>query len=210
MTVITTNLSISLTVRAVIGAVKDYAVLMVAVGLIMLLALPQVRALFEQYMVTHMLIQLPLLVILGMVIGCGIAEKYRRALPYCYALPLLLIALFNSMFWMLPKVLDASLEQTPFIAAKFLLLPCLSGLPAALAWKNTGPITQAFFITNLLSMLVVLAWLYIQAPVRLCNYYLVNEQQHVGEILLYMTALIALWWALKLFTGNKICCPGGE
>lgn len=200
------NLSISLTVKAVIHTGKEYASL-IAVSLIVLLALPPARALFEQRMVTHMLMQLPLLVMLGMVIGHSIAEKYIRALAYCYALPLLLIALFSGMFWMLPKVLDASLEQTLFIAAKFLLLPCLSGLPLAIAWRNTGPLTKAFFITHLLSMLVVLAWLYIQAPVRLCNYYLVNEQQHVGEILLYITAWITLWWTLKLFIGNKNSLP---
>lgn len=180
---------------------KEYSGLFSLV-LIVLLSTPSVRDIFEKYMITHMLVQLPLLAVLGAIIGNYLATYYIRTIPYYYALPLLFIAIFSTLFWMLPRTLDASLDHTIFMITKFLMLPFLLGVPLVLAWKNIGVITKAFFIVNLLSMLMVLGWLYIEAPVRLCNYYLINEQQIVGQALLYIAMFILLWWTLKVFVGN--------
>ena len=76
-------------------------------------------------------------------------------------------------------------------------------MPLVLAWKNIGPITKAFVVTNVISMLVVLAWLYIEAPVRLCNYYLIDEQQKLGMCLLYIAGLLALFLGAKLAVVNN-------
>jgi len=170
---------------------------------IVFLAMPFMREMLERYMLSHMLIQLPLLALCGIWIGIYIDKKYRIHIPYSQALPLLIVALFTAMFWMLPRALDSSLEHGGYFIAKFLTLPLLLGMPLAFAIKNIGPITKAFFITNILSMLVVLAWLYIEAPVRLCNYYLIDEQKILGVCLLYISGLFALFLIIKLFVGTS-------
>lgn len=176
---------------------------MVACVCIVVLALPLAREILEQFMISHVLVQLPLLVLCGVWVGLYVDKKWQLIIPYYKALPLLLIALFTAMFWMLPRALDSSLEHDGYFMAKFLTLPLLLGVPLVLAWRNIGPITKAFVVTNIISMLVVLAWLYIEAPVRLCNYYLIDEQQMLGMCLLYIAGLLALLSPAKLFTGTQ-------
>ena len=173
-----------------------------AVLLITALATSTARAYLEQYMTSHVLVLLPLLVLCGMWIGNYIAENKQLHFSYHHALPLLLIALFVSMFWMLPRNLDASLENNAYLIAKYLTLPFFLGVPLTLAWRSIGPITKAFFITNIISMIMVLAWLYIEAPIRLCNYYLINEQKQLGVYLLYIAGFISVYWVVKLFVGD--------
>lgn len=175
---------------------------MVSLIAIFALAMPSARAVFEQYMLSHMLIQLPLLVVCGVWIADYILERITFRIELHFALPLLLIALITSMFWMLPRFLDASLEDHNYFLLKFTSLPLLVGVPFTFGWRNVGPIAKSFVMANLISMLVVLAWLYIEAPVRLCNYYLINEQQDVGKALIYIVAGISLYWVLKLFIGR--------
>ena len=157
---------------------------------IVLLAVPQLREMLERHMISHMLIQLPLLTLCGFWIGIYFKKVWRINIQYSQALPLLLIALFTAMFWMLPRVLDSSIEHIGYIIAKFLSLPLLLGIPLAFSWKHIGFITKAFLLSNIISMLIVLAWLYIEAPVRLCNYYLIGEQKLLGVCLLYIAGLL--------------------
>ncbi len=171
----------------------------IALALIFLLATPLVRESLEQYMLTHVLIQLPLLVICGMCIADDMVEQTKFTIAYQYSLPLVAIALVTAMIWMLPRMLDISLEHSSYVWAKFISLPFLLGLPLRLGWRNVGPITKAFIITNILSMLIVLAWLYIEAPTRLCNYYLIDEQHNLGISLIYISGLVSLYWIAKLF-----------
>ena len=166
------------------------------------IAAPITRSFLEQSMLTHMLVQIPLLALCGALVTSHFADKFNLQLAYHYALPLLIIALTTTMFWMLPRNLDASLEYVSFEILKFISLPIFLGATVILGWKNSGTLTKSFVITNLISMLVVLAWLYIEAPIRLCNYYLVDEQKLVGIYLLYGTACISLYWLVKLFVGS--------
>ena len=175
----------------------------VALIAILALAMPSARVLFEQYMLSHMLIQLPLLVICGFWIADYLLERVTFRIELHLALPLLLIALITSMFWMLPRFLDASLAENNYFLLKFISLPLLVGLPFTFGWRNVDPVVKSFIMANLMSMLIVLAWLYIEAPVRLCNYYLINEQQDVGKTLIYIVVGISLYWASKLFIGRS-------
>ena len=91
-----------------------------------------------------------------------------------------IVALFASSYWMLPRALDAALTEPLAEVGKFLSLPLLVGFPLVLAWRRLTLIGRGFVWTNFISMLAVLGWLYIVAPVRVCNSYLVNDQEHAG------------------------------
>ncbi len=172
-----------------------------ALLLIICLATPGARSLLEREMVSHVLIQIPLLAICGVWVGNYLSKSRQLHIPYHIALPLFLVALFTLMFWMLPRMLDASLEQAGYIAAKFVTLPFLLGIPLALSWGSLGISTKAFVMTNTVSMLAVLAWLYLESPVRLCNYYLADEQKKLGIYLLCILGAVSFYWIAKLFIG---------
>ena len=199
--------------RTLCGAIRHIRIgkrharlLLPAVG-VALLATPYARMLLEQSMLTHVLVQLPLLTLAGALAGVrlarGPAGNRPVTIPYHHALPLLTWCLTIAMIWMLPRLLDASLEHPAFTAFKFVSLPLLLGLPLPYAWRSVGQITRAFFIANLLSMGGVLAWLYIASPVRLCYYYLIAEQKLLGIALLCIVGTVALYWTVRLVAGPR-------
>lgn len=159
----------------------------------------------ELTMVGHVLIQLPLLVICGWLITPSLPPRWKSAIEKYneYGIPGILIVTFTVIFWMLPRSLDAALATPVMEFAKFVTLPTLIGIPLALSWPLLTPVTKGFVIGNLLSMLTVLGWLYTQAPIRLCNYYLINQQQQVGTLLLAITVGITLYFTLKCFFFSK-------
>ena len=177
---------------------KHFALLMSFITWL-ILALPKIQVLLQKNMLSHMLLQIPLLIFIGISIGLSIKAKYHIKTTYNYALPGLLIASFSMLFWMLPRSLDASLSDSSYAIAKFFTLPVLIGIPLALCWHAVTSVTKGVFITQIISMLMVLAWLYIESPVRLCNYYLINEQQQLGYALLFLTLFISLYYSSKLF-----------
>lgn len=176
---------------------------MLAAGYL-LLAVPPLRGWLEAGMVSHMLVQLPLLVGLGAAAVAWLPAGWRRRLDGCNAagLPLTLLAVFAAAFWMLPRSLDAALNGPAMEAAKFLSLPLLVGMPLALSWHRLPVIGRGFLWSNLISMLVVLGWLYSAAPVRVCTNYLVDQQQLLGRSLLLLALGLALWLAGRVLFGG--------
>lgn len=175
------------------------------VGGYLLLALPATRSWLEASMVTHMLVQMPLLVALGALAAVCLDERRRQSLLALLGGPVSSIALatFASSYWMLPRALDAAIGGGLTEAMKFLSLPLLVGLPVALAWQRLGPIGRGFVWTNLISMLGFLGWLYLAAPVRVCNNYLLDEQSRVGWLLVNLAVLLFAGWLGTLFVRSQ-------
>ena len=180
-------------------------------ALYLLLATSAARTLLEATMSTHMLIQIPLLVAVGIIAGRLLPERCQGSLLAVAggAIPCVVLAIFASSYWMLPRALDAALANPLTEAAKFITLPALAGLPLALAWKQLSVIGRGFIWTNFISMLAVLGWLYIAAPVRLCNSYLLDQQTGAGWLMVKLAMLMFAGWLGTLFVGND-SAPLGE
>lgn len=168
------------------------------------LATPVARSALEASMSTHMLLQIPLLAAAGVLIARLLSARRQDALlAVCGgAVPCVVLALFASSYWMLPRALDAALGDPLTEAAKFISLPLLVGLPLALAWGQLTAIGRGFVWTNFISMLAVLGWLYIAAPVRVCNNYLVDEQGSTGWLMVKLAMLLFAGWLGALFVGG--------
>lgn len=173
--------------------------------LYLLLATPAARGWLESTMTGHMLLQIPLLAAVGIVSSRLLPARCQDALLAAVggAIPCVLTALFVSSYWMLPRALDAALTDPLLEIAKFLSLPLLVGLPFGLAWKRLDVIGRGFVWTNAFSMLAVLGWLYIAAPVRLCNNYLVDQQGQAGWWMVRLALLLFAWWLGNLFVGDS-------
>ena len=156
-------------------------------------------------MIGHMLLQIPLLAAIGIISSRLLPERCQASLLAAVggAIPCVLTALFVSGYWMLPRALDAALTDPLAEIAKFLSLPVLVGLPLGLAWKRLHVIGRGFVWTNFISMLAVLGWLYIVAPVRLCNNYLVDQQGQAGWWMVKLALLLFTWWLGSLFVGDS-------
>ncbi|MCF8179360.1 MAG: hypothetical protein K9J74_12690 [Sulfuritalea sp.] len=174
------------------------------VTLYLLLATPAARGWLEASMVGHMLLQIPLLTLIGIGAGHLLPESWKETLFAAAggAVSCVLIALFVSAYWMLPRALDAALSSPLVETVKFLSLPLLVGLPLALAWKQLTAIGRGFVWTNLISMVAVLGWLYIAAPTRICNNYLVNQQESAGWWLVNIALMLFACWLGSLFVGG--------
>jgi len=179
-----------------------------AAGLLLfaILALPAARRGLEAEMVTHMLVQIPLLALSGVLLVSAAGGCMRRILePYNESgLSGMLVVLFASSFWMLPRALDAALDRPAMELFKFVSLPLLVGAPLAVSWGRLGPVGRGFVLANTISMIAALGWLYRQSPVRLCNYYLIDQQVVLGDCLLW----VALAWGLAC-TARAFISPRG-
>jgi hypothetical protein len=164
------------------------------------LALPQTRNLLEQSLVGHMLIQLPLLCAAGW--WGSVALGKRLAGLSDFAPAFVLTALFATIFWMLPRWLDAALTEPLVEALKFVTVPLFVGAPLGLAWAQLGTVVRGFIWANAISMLMILGWLYLAAPARVCNNYLLEQQETFGWAALAAALGISLYWTLLALFGS--------
>jgi hypothetical protein len=172
----------------------------------LLLATPIARDWLEASMSRHMLVQMPLLVVIGIIAARLVPGRMQDSLLIQFggAWPCVIAALFASSYWMLPRALDAALTDPWAEVAKFLSLPFLVGFPLVLAWRRLTLIGRGFVWTNFFSMLAVLGWLYIVAPVRVCNSYLVNDQENAGWYMVIASVLLFFWWLGTLLVGGGV------
>ncbi|MGH1479439.1 MAG: hypothetical protein ACRBM6_12105 [Geminicoccales bacterium] len=156
------------------------------------------RGWLESDPVTHVLVQLPLLALAG---AMGIAALTNR--PDWPPLPLILVAIFTTAFWMLPRSIDAALVTPSVELAKFVTVPCLIGAPLLIGWRQAHPLLRGFLKAQTISMLAVMAFLYTHAPIRICNAYLVADQERLGFGFLLAAAVCAILWTVPIFMDQK-------
>ena len=146
--------------------------------------------------VVHVLVQMPLLVLSGYV-----AAGFWRINP-AHVLSVFLIALTGFIFWMLPRSVDFAATSGIGEIVKYVTLPVLVGMPLRLSWQHLHPMVRGFFKANCLSMLGVLGYLYLHAPIRICNSYLVSAQERLGFGFLYLCAGLCVLWAWPVLFGR--------
>ncbi len=174
----------------------------VLAGLALLALTLLARVWFEATPVRHMLLQYPLLVAAGVLIAAPLMRfgenGWNRG-----GLASLLAALFAAAFWMLPRMVDASVAALPVDLAKAASLAGFVGGGLRLGWPRAHPLLRAVLKTQAISMLGILAFLYTHAPVRLCNTYLLDDQQRLGQMFLFAALALAAFWIAPLFAAPR-------
>ena len=102
-------------------------------ALLLTLALAPVRHALEASMTSQMLVQLPLLAAAGYLLGLAIPARVGASLAgWNYrGITGMVLASVAGAYWMLPRLLDASLTEAAVAAAKLVSVPLL--VDAALA-----------------------------------------------------------------------------
>ena len=171
-----------------------------ALGLLMvvLLALPAARAALEASMWRHMVLQAPLWMLAGALLagGLGLRARARVARWNAHGISGLLYAALVLALLMVPRVLDLALVSPAVEAAKCAAL-VLAGAALRLSWRPAGLMVQGFFLGNVLPMAVVVGQLYIDSPTRVCNAYLLGDQDRLGQWLVSIAAALAVVWLVQ-------------
>ena len=173
----------------------------IGAAIIVMLAMPPMRRGLEDIMVLHMLVQIPLLAFAGGLLATEIPASWTRRIAAWNGggVSGILLALIVSSWWMAPRALDSALSSNSIELWKFVSLPLFVGAPVALSWRALGMIGRGFVLANVLPMWAVVGWLYVAAPVRLCNFYLVDQQVVAGAGLLAASIALSVAFGLRAF-----------
>jgi len=172
--------------------------------LVILLALPPVVQWMESIMIVHMLVQMPLLITAGFLIGKVFIQKWSSFLNIWNGngIPGILVAVFITTYWMLPRTMDEALTIEYIEWFKFISLP-ITGFLIRDSWVKLQEIGKGFLYLNYLSMFALMAWLYIDAPIQVCNNYLEIEQKMLGWGLLFITFVMIVYIIQFVFTDHS-------
>ncbi|MDE0226287.1 MAG: hypothetical protein OXP28_14310 [Gammaproteobacteria bacterium] len=157
----------------------------------------------ESRLVSHVLVEIPVLVAIGFVLGRCIEPRLRMVLEPLNGggIPGILLVTFALAFWMIPRWLDASLQAPDVAAAKYISLVALAGMPLAWSWDRLHPVARGLVKIEFLAMCFRLGWLYLISPDRLCNSYLIDDQVLLGQGLLVVGIALSITWLYPVFFG---------
>ena len=182
-----------------------------AAALWLALAAPAARAWLEAGMVSHMLVQLPLLAGTGWCIGRAWMGSHpggtgARVLASVQSFNVggvtgLIAATFVMVLWMLPRFLDLARLDAAVDALKFFSVPA-AGLTVALSWPRLPAIARAVVHLEVIATLLRFGWGYLAAEERLCLAYLAEDQRLTGELLLWLGAVYAVAVVWRPMFGN--------
>jgi len=168
------------------------------------LLLPPVRAWLEASMTLQMLVQIPLLIGVGYLLAGALPERLDASIARWnhHGITSLVLASLAGMLWMLPRSLDAAVSEPWMALAKFTSVPLLIGLPLGLGWPRMGFVVRGVFLLELIATFFRLGWLYLVSPLRLCNNYLLDDQQRAGQYMLVIGGVILACVLAKLLWGR--------
>jgi hypothetical protein len=168
------------------------------------LLLPPVRAWLEASMTLQMLVQIPLLIGVGYLLAGALPERLDASIARWnhHGITSLVLASLAGILWMLPRSLDAAVSEPWMALAKFTSVPLLIGLPLGLGWPRMGFVVRGVFLLELIATFFRLGWLYLVSPLRLCNNYLLDDQQRAGQYMLVIGGVILACVMAKLLWGR--------
>lgn len=163
--------------------------------------LPPVIVISESNMVIHMHMQMPLLIVIGMLFTPLLKQKFPRFFEKWNAngIPGIILFLIILSYWMIPRMMDEAIAS-PFVEAwKFISLPFLAGVPLRESWRKLTPLVKKIVYVFIAVLFGLMAWLYIAAPVQLCNNYLISQQKALGWTFLFMGLCLFIYFIQTLF-----------
>lgn len=153
------------------------------------------RAPLEATMWRHMLVQLPLLVICGALLRPWLRLPPGAVRWDAQGLATLSAAAFATTYWMIPRALEQALDEPFANVMKFASLLLLGALlPGAM--RRAHVVVQLFFVANICAMMAIAGMLYRELPQRLCNAYLLDDQDVTGSWLVGLALVLGMAWCI--------------
>lgn len=150
------------------------------------------RGVLERTMWLQMLVQIPMLIAAGVIASRAMwPEGVRMSRWNRHGSSGLVLAAGGVAFWMIPRVLDAAVEQAGIDVIKALSLWAV-GVVGARSWRAAGGIVQLFVLGNMAWMTATVGLLLLDAPTRLCVNYGTSDQRLTGYGLLVVTLVVVV------------------
>lgn len=170
-----------------------------AIAVAIVLALPPLASWFSATMPRHQLMQVPAMLLLGIVAAHGWAKGRRWRPDPEWDPALLVLAVGVMVFWMVPRSLDSAASS--MVADQLLHVSWfLAG--AALAHtlpRTTFAVWMALGI-HAVAMLAAVGLVYTLYPGLICTAYNIQQQRETGRAMLYAAPVlgVVLWgWAAR-------------
>jgi len=168
------------------------------------LSLPPGRALIEQSMVWHMLVQMPLLVVAGWWAAAGaprLGERINR-----HGLTGFMLAQCITAYWMVPALIDRAVVL-PWADAGKLVSLWVAGVALRHGYRQAPLAVQLFFAGYGLPMLAWLGYYLASTDLRLCNAYSLESQMRAGQGLVMLATVLGAAWVLDLLHQHRRRSP---
>lgn len=168
----------------------------------LVLAMPPLAGWFSATMPRHQLLQVPAMLLLG-VLAVRSARRRGLRLPdtHNWDPALLVLAVGAMLFWMIPRSLD--IASTNAVADQLLHVSWfLIGAIAANSLPRVSFIVGVALAIHALAMLIMLGVVYQRYPGLICTAYTMEQQRYTGRILLYAAPILGaiLWtWLIVRF-----------
>lgn len=165
--------------------------------LTLLLGVAVNREWLESNMARHMLLEFPLLMGAGAIVGRASLSSspvwLRRVNQY--GLAGFALVSMTLAYWMIPAALDASLAGWRMAGMKYLTL-FLSGVFLPASFQVAPLAVQGFWIGNLVWMTATVGMLYQDIDRQLCLYYGTDMQESAGRGLVFAAVGVMFGWIL--------------
>lgn len=171
------------------------------------LMLPPVISISESIMVLHMHMQMPLLVIVGMLFTPYLKEKFPGFFEKwnTNGVPGTLLFYIILIYWMMvPRAMDDAISTLSVEIFKFISLPFLAGVPLRDSWKKLSKRGQSTALISFAIVYGIVSLLYIASPNQLCNNYIVAEQKALGWTSLFTAIGILIYYVQSLFIEEEL------
>lgn len=202
---------------------KHVRLLMALASALLLLSALLLRRPLEASMAWHMLVQIPMILIAGALLGLAQSsavchtvvvqpgKQNRTSSVWLQQLrrydeqgvPSLLLLVFLLTYWMIPRSIDTAVASSLADAFKFVSL-FAGGMLLVDSLTRANLVIQIFFLGNVSWMMSIIGVMYQDDSTRLCNFYLVDDQIVAGQGLVVLAVLIPavwLWWRLYVRGG---------
>ncbi len=156
-------------------------------------------------MALHMLLHIPLILCAGWFMGKALRGKRRASGPIgsaksgspygynAYGIPGLLLVVLVTAWWMLPRSLDNVLLMPSFDALKF-GSTFLAGAVLYDSVARANRVVILFFLGNFCWMTAIVGLIYQENVSRLCNVYLLSDQEQTGRGLVILAVALPVVW----------------
>lgn len=169
--------------------------------LFIFLIVPPVAELMESIMIIHMHMQMPLLVCAGFLMARLLQTKIPRffATWNSNGVPGIILFMIIAAYWMIPRTMDEALMLPAMEWFKFISLTFLAGVPLRDSWSKLSANWKSIVLYSFTIMFIGMGWLYISAPIQLCNNYLLIEQMTLGWGFLTTAICMVIYLIYDLF-----------
>jgi hypothetical protein len=166
-------------------------------------SLPPLSTLLMRFMLTQMLVQIPLIFLAAASWSARIrwSTEARWIRWNAQGAPGLLFSAIVLAIWMTPIALDGAAADSLWETGKIASV-LAAGSSAGISWRLGSGVAHAFYVGNMVWMTVTAGMLYQESTERLCNAYLWDDQAITGQALVGVSIVLAVTWVLGLAGRN--------